>query len=142
MDLSGFDAVVFAAAIVHRKDITDESLYNRVNAQLPYDLAQKAKAEGVKRFLFLSTAGVYKSNKTLPASIITADTPLEPDGPYGKSKLEGERLLKTLADDNFLLSICLKMQSHLFYLYRLHMQVFQNMYHIFFDTQLLFVQEY
>ena len=105
MDLSGFDAVVFAAAIVHRKDITDESLYNRVNAQLPYDLAQKAKAEGVKRFLFLSTAGVYKSNKTIPASIITADTPLEPDGPYGKSKLEGERLLKTLADDNFLLSI-------------------------------------
>lgn len=105
MDLSGFDAVVFAAAIVHRKDITDELLYHRVNAQLPYDFANKAKAEGVKRFLFLSTAGVYKSNKTLPASVITADTPLEPDGPYGKSKLEGERLLAKLADEDFLVSI-------------------------------------
>lgn len=105
-DLSAFDAVVFAAAIVHRKDITDETLYHQVNAQLPYEFAQKAKAQGVKRFLFLSTAGVYDSDKTLPNTmIISADTPLEPDSLYGKSKLEGEKLLGTLADEDFLVSI-------------------------------------
>ena len=105
-DLSDFDAVVFAAAIVHRKDITDEKLYHQVNAQLPYEFARKAKAQGVKRFLFLSTAGVYDSDKTLPNTmIISADTPLEPDSLYGKSKLEGEKLLGTLADEDFLVSI-------------------------------------
>ena len=85
-----FDAVVFAAAIVHRKDITDEALYYRVNAQLPYEFAQKAKEEGVKRFLFLSTAAVYGVGKTLPNTMtITGDMPLAADDLYGKSKLEG-----------------------------------------------------
>ena len=105
-DFSGFDAVVFAAAIVHRKDVTDEVLYRRVNAELPFEVAQKAKQQGVKRFLFLSTAGVYGAGKELPTgAVINKTTPLRPDGLYGKSKLEGERLLETLADDGFLLSI-------------------------------------
>lgn len=106
MDLSGFDAVVFAAAIVHRKDITDPEVYHRVNALLPYEFAKKAKAEGVRKFLFLSTAGVYGVEKGLPrANIITAQTPLAPVLPYDRSKLEGERLLQTLEDEKFLLSI-------------------------------------
>lgn len=106
MDLQGFDAVVFAAAIVHRKDITDYETYYRVNAELPYAFAQKAKKEGVKKFLFLSTAGVYGVEKGLPrTNVITAQTPLLPVSPYGKSKLEGEKLLQTLEDERFLLSI-------------------------------------
>ena len=104
--LAGYDAVVFVAAIVHRKDITDPEVYRQVNARLPYEFAQKAKAEGVKRFLFLSTAAVYGVGKGLPkTNLITADTPLAADDPYGQSKLEGERLLQTLEDRNFLLSI-------------------------------------
>lgn len=106
LDLSGYDAVVFAAAIVHRKDITDPQVYHRVNALLPYEFAKKAKAEGVKKFLFLSTAGVYGVGKGLPwGNVITADTPLKPVLPYQVSKLEGENLLRTLEDDAFLLSI-------------------------------------
>lgn len=106
MDLSGFDAVVFAAAIVHRKDITDPEIYHRVNALLPYEFAKKAKAESVKKFLFLSTAGVYGVGKGLPqGNVITADTPLMPVLPYQISKLEGEKLLQTLEGENFLLSI-------------------------------------
>lgn len=106
MDLSDFDAVVFAAAIVHRKDITDPEVYHRVNALLPYEFAKKAKAEGVRKFLFLSTAGVYGVGKGLPrGNVITADTPLKPVLPYQVSKLEGEKLLRTLEDESFLLSI-------------------------------------
>ena len=127
-DLSAFDAVVFAAAIVHRKDITDETLYHQVNAQLPYEFARKAKAQGVKRFLFLSTAGVYDSDKTLPntmiisaadrmrLALINLNSDMVKKNPdyvvritgsdaYGKSKLEGEKLLGTLADEDFLVSI-------------------------------------
>lgn len=106
MSLSKYDAVVFAAAIVHRKDITDPELYHRVNAQLPYEFAKKAKAEGVRHFLFLSTAAVYGVEKGLPrGNIVTVNTPLAPLQPYGQSKLEGERLLQTLESKDFLLSI-------------------------------------
>lgn len=106
MDLSGYDAVVFAAAIVHRKDITDYELYYAVNALLPFHFAQKAKSEGVKRFVFLSSAAVYGAEKALPkTNIITADTRLEPVLPYDRSKLEGERLLQTLEGEDFLLTI-------------------------------------
>lgn len=106
MDLSGYDAVVFAAAIVHRKDITDPEIYHRVNAQLPFDFARKAKSEGVRHFVFLSTAGVYISEKGLPqTNVITPQTPLTPLDPYGQSKLAGEKLLQTLEDDSFLLTV-------------------------------------
>ena len=106
MDLSGYDGVVFAAAIVHRKDITDPETYQRVNVELPFAFAKKAKAEGVKRFLFLSSAAVYGVGKGLPkTNIITAQTPLAATTPYDKSKLDAEILLKTLEDANFLLSI-------------------------------------
>ena len=106
MDLSVYDGVVFAAAIVHRKDITDPEIYHRVNALLPFEFAKKAKAEGVKHFLFLSSAAVYGAEKALPkTNIITSQTPLEPVLPYDKSKLDGERLLQKLEDDGFLLTI-------------------------------------
>lgn len=106
MDLSEYDAVVFAAAIVHRKDITDPEVYRRVNTDLPFEFAKKAKAEGVGQFLFLSTAAVYGVEKTLPGTAwITAQTPLSPVKPYGKSKLEAEMLLHTLEDERFRVSI-------------------------------------
>ena len=106
MDLSGYDAVVFAAAIVHRKDITDPEVYHRVNAVLPYEFAKKAKAEGVRHFLFLSSAAVFGVGKALPeTNIITADTPLAAEEPYDKSKLEAERLLQTLESPDFLLTL-------------------------------------
>lgn len=106
MDLSGYDAVIFAAAIVHRKDIKDPDVYHRVNTLLPFEFAKKAKAQGVGYFVFLSTAAVYGVEKRLPhTAVISADTPLNPVKPYGKSKLEAEKLLHTLEDDDFLLSV-------------------------------------
>lgn len=104
MDFRGYDSVVFAAAIVHRKDITDPEIYRKVNTVLPFAFAKKAKEDGVKRFVFLSTAAVYGQGKTLPkTNWITRDTPLNPTGLYGKSKLEAEQLLLPLEDDGFLI---------------------------------------
>lgn len=106
LDLSIYDGVVFAAAIVHRKDVTDPEIYHKVNTVLPYEFAQKAKKEGVKRFLFLSTAAVYGQGKTLPVTnLICEDTPLAPVEPYGKSKLEAEQLLQTLEDEKFFVTL-------------------------------------
>ena len=59
----GVDAVLHTAGIVHREDTKHDpafrELYTRVNTDLPVEVAEKAKAEGVKQFLFLSTMSVY-----------------------------------------------------------------------------------
>ena len=106
MDLSGYDAVIFAAALVHRPDVTDWAIYEQINVQLPYDFARHAKECGVGQFVFLSSVSVYRSGRTLPrGTVIDNTTPLEPDSLYGKSKLQAENALQTLVDDTFSVSV-------------------------------------
>ena len=105
-NLTGFDAVIYTAAIVHRRDAVPEEIYDAVNAQQPFAFAQAAKAAGVKQFVFLSTMGVYGQGKKLPAgNIVDENTPLKPFPGYGSSKLKGERLLQSLKDESFHVSI-------------------------------------
>lgn len=105
-NLTGFDAVIYTAAIVHRRDAVPEEIYDAVNAQQPFAFAQTAKAAGVKQFVFLSTMGVYGQDKRLPAgNIVDENTPLKPFPGYGSSKLKGERLLQSLQDESFHVSI-------------------------------------
>ena len=105
-DLSGFDAVIYAAAIVHRKDDVMAESYDAVNAQLPFAFAQAAKAAGVKQFVFLSTMGVYGQGKRLPVgNIVDEHTPIKPLPGYGSSKFKGEQLVQSLEDQSFCVSI-------------------------------------
>ena len=97
-DLSQYDVILHAAAIVHQKETEDKrQLYIDVNKNLPVEVAKKAKAAGVKQFLFLSTMAVYGEVE----GAITKDTPLKPTTMYGKTKLAAERELAKLADENF-----------------------------------------
>lgn len=106
MDLSGYDAVIFAAALVHRPDVTDWEQYKKINVILPWEFAKQAKAQGVRQFIFFSTVSVYAAERALPAgTVITAGTPLAPPSMYGKSKLLAEEKLQTLIDDSFHVSI-------------------------------------
>lgn len=106
-DFSEFEAVIHVAAIVH--DSAKKSgydLFEKVNTKLPYDIAKKAKECGVSRFVFLSSMAVYGLDKKLPeGQTIDSNTPLNPVSLYGKSKLEAEKLLQTLADESFKVSI-------------------------------------
>lgn len=102
VDFSKYDAVVHVAAIVHQK----ENAYTReecfaVNTQLAFDVAQKAKNEGVKQFVFLSTMSVYGK----VAGVITKDTDTTPANLYGESKLKAEQMIEKLADENFTVTI-------------------------------------
>ena len=106
MDLSGYDAVLFAAAIVHHPEVKDWDTYERVNVQLPLRFARYAKEQGVGQFIFLSTVSVYQSRRSLPKGAwIGEDTPLAPATMYGKSKLLAENGLRALANDRFCVSI-------------------------------------
>lgn len=104
-DFRGYNAIVHVAGIVHRKDITNSAIYDKVNTQLPYEVAKKAKAEGVEQFIFLSTMAVYGIGKRLKENIVDQNTPINPKSLYGQSKYNAEKKLKSLADDSFILSI-------------------------------------
>lgn len=106
-DFAGYDVVIHVAAIVHRKDVADWELYKSVNTDLPIEIAERAKAQGVKQFVFLSTMAVYGYEKTLSLSksIITKDTELNPTTMYGKSKYLAEVGLQQLETESFHISI-------------------------------------
>ena len=106
LNLASYNSIIYTAAIVHHKDYVPEETYDRVNAEQPFEFAKLAKAQGVKQFIFLSTMGVYGQDKKLPdGNMVDECTPLTPCSFYGSSKLKGERLLQTLDDGVFHVSI-------------------------------------
>lgn len=104
-DFSSYDTIVHVAGIVHRKDITSAEIYEKVNTQLPYDIAKKAKKDGVSQFIFLSTMAVYGIGKRLTENYVDITTPINPTNLYGKSKYDAEKKLRTLEDSNFIITI-------------------------------------
>ena len=70
------------------------------------ETARKAKAEGVRQFLFLSSASVYGLDAPVgKMRKITRDTPLTPKDNYGISKKHAEEGLQKLHDGQFLVAI-------------------------------------
>ncbi|NLH44651.1 MAG: NAD-dependent epimerase/dehydratase family protein [Acholeplasmataceae bacterium] len=101
-DFSKYQTVVNVAGIAHVKENDEnKALYYEVNRDLAYEIARKAKNDGVKQFIFFSSMSVYG----LDAGIITRDTVPRPKNNYGKSKLEAEQLISTLDDDIFAVAI-------------------------------------
>lgn len=99
---SNYDCIVHVAGIAHIKETPKNSqLYYKVNRDLAVNLAVKAKQDGVKQFVFLSSMSVYGIEK----GVITKDTPCNPRRSYGKSKLEAEKLIHKLKDDSFAVAI-------------------------------------
>ena len=104
-NFSGTDVIIHVAAIVHQPKLKDWSLYQKVNIDLPSEIASKAKASGVKQFVFFSTMAVYGWDKDLNTDEIDEVVVPSPKSMYGKSKYEAELALKKIESDNFLLSI-------------------------------------
>lgn len=101
-DFSRYEVVFHVAGIAHIKETKGNAeLYYEVNRDLAFETANKAKAEGVKQFVFLSSMSVYGLEK----GVINKNTPFMPDSNYGKSKLQAEELIKTLEDSNFKIAI-------------------------------------
>lgn len=105
-DFSGYDCVYHVAGIAHNDTgkVTEEqkTLYYRVNTELTIETAQKAKNEGVKQFIFMSSAIVYGDSAPIGKSkCITKDTPVAPANFYGDSKVQAENGILPLSDDSF-----------------------------------------
>jgi len=98
VDFSKYDSVLHCAGIAHvsqKKDM--KALYYAVNCDLAAEVACAAKSAGVRQFVFLSSMLVYgKSDRQ-----ISIKTPPNPESFYGDSKLQAEKKLSLLADDDF-----------------------------------------
>ncbi|MFL2145245.1 NAD-dependent epimerase/dehydratase family protein [Desemzia sp. FAM 24101] len=102
IDFSGFDAVVHVAGIAHIKETkNNEEMYYKVNRDLAYEIAKKAKEVGVKQFVFLSTMSVFGKEE----GIVSQQTDTIPTTYYGKSKLEAEKLISSLSNNDFKVAI-------------------------------------
>lgn len=101
-DFSNYDVVVHVAGLAHiRETIKNAHLYYKVNRDLTYEIAQKAKLESVKQFIFFSSMSVYG----IESGVIDENSSLKPKSNYGKSKLQAEELIKSLGSDIFKVAI-------------------------------------
>ncbi|SNS62479.1 UDP-glucose 4-epimerase [Bacillus sp. OK838] len=100
-DFSEYDVVFHVAGIAHvSSDPNLEEMYYKVNRDLTLETAEKAKLEGVKQFIFMSSIIVYgesSSNKR----IIDKNTVPKSANFYGNSKLQAEEGIKPLESDDF-----------------------------------------
>ncbi|WP_176056459.1 NAD-dependent epimerase/dehydratase family protein [Brucella intermedia] len=94
-DLSGVKTVVHCAALAHRTgaERPDAATFDAVNHRLAVELAARAKAAGVRRFVFVSTIYTVAGNP----SPLTPDMPLKPRDDYGRAKARAETDLRELS---------------------------------------------
>jgi len=91
----GIEAVMhFAAHIVVPESVAEPLKYYGNNTCNTRNLLQACHDNGVKRFIFSSTAAVYGIP---PGPAAGEDSPLAPINPYGLSKLMSEWMLRDLA---------------------------------------------
>ena len=97
--LAGYDAVICLAALSNDPlgDLNPGATYS-VNLDGTMHLAQAAKAAGAGRFLFASSCSLYGA---AGSGAVAEDADLYPVTPYGETKVQAERALSALADDDF-----------------------------------------
>lgn len=105
-DFSMYDIVYHVAGIAHADvgNVSDEvkEKYYMVNADLAVDVALKAKKEGVKEFIFMSSMIVYGESSPYGISkIIDEHTVPAPANFYGDSKLQADVAVRSFADNKF-----------------------------------------
>jgi UDP-glucose 4-epimerase len=91
----GITAILhFAGSIVVPDSVRDPLFYYRNNTVQSRALIETAVAEGIRNFIFSSTAAVYGEPERTP---ISEDMPHQPISPYGTSKLMTEWMLRDAA---------------------------------------------
>lgn len=102
-DFSKYDVVFHVAGIAHvSTDPKMEDLYYKVNRDLTIETAKKAKKDGVKQFIFMSSIIVYGDSSHINKKrVIDKNTVPTPSNFYGKSKLQAEEGIIPLNDQRF-----------------------------------------
>ncbi len=98
-DFVGYEQVIFLAGLSNDPMAEFSPAKNFIyNAALPSYLAFKAKKAGIRRFIYASSCSVYGYTVN---QLYNEDSPVTCDYPYGISKLQGERGVHQMQDENF-----------------------------------------
>lgn len=105
-NFSTYDIVYHVAGIAHADvgnvDEATKEKYYKVNTDLAVEVAEKAKAEGVKEFIFMSSMIVYGDSAPYGVKkVVDEHTVPHPANFYGDSKLQADVAVRDLANDGF-----------------------------------------
>jgi UDP-glucose 4-epimerase len=104
--IEGCDTVFHMAASVGNKRSIDHPIRDsEINVLGTLRVLEAARRAGVTKVVYSSSAGIFGELKTLP---IREDHPLDPDTPYGASKLAGEKLCLAYAKLYPIECVCLR----------------------------------
>ncbi|RLE40052.1 epimerase, partial [Candidatus Woesearchaeota archaeon] len=88
--VAGVEAIFhLAASVENTRSIEHPIEDTEINILGTLQILEAARRHGVQKVVFSSSAGIFGELKTLP---IREDHPVEPDSPYGASKLAAEKL--------------------------------------------------
>lgn len=109
-DFSGYDIVFHVAGIAHADvgKVSEEvkAKYYAINTDLAIETAKKAKSEGVKQFVFMSSAIVYGDSAPYGKTLrITGDTEPKPANFYGDSKWQADKGVRELEEAPFFVTV-------------------------------------
>jgi len=95
--LDSVDCIIHLSSIANDpcSDL-DPKLTWEISALATMQLADKARREGIKRFIYASSGSVYGVKEELQ---VTEDLKLEPISEYNKTKMVGERVLLSYEND-------------------------------------------
>ena len=101
-NFSGYDTLVHIAGVVPGVNTKTDDFYS-VNTKKTVDIAKKAKADGIRHFVFLSSMAVYGVLQQMKVQdgTVGVNTICKPDSDYGKSKLLAENELREIEDETF-----------------------------------------
>lgn len=105
-DFSKYDIVYHVAGIAHADvgNVSDDvkEKYYKVNTDLTVEVAKKAKSEGAKEFIFMSSMIVYGDSAPYgKKKVIDEHTVPVPANFYGDSKLQADVAVRDMASDQF-----------------------------------------
>jgi UDP-glucose 4-epimerase len=109
-DFSPYDIVYHVAGLAHadvgKVDEETKKKYYAINTDLAIETAAKAKLEGVKQFVFMSSAIIYGDSAPYgKTKRITADTEPNPANFYGDSKWQADKGVRALSDENYTVTV-------------------------------------
>ncbi|WMJ84224.1 NAD-dependent epimerase/dehydratase family protein [Oscillospiraceae bacterium LTW-04] len=109
-NFSQYDSIFHVAGIAHsdtgHASQETRARYYRVNTNLTIEVATKAKNDGAKQFIFMSSIIVYGDSAPIGKNkVITKDTVPCPSNFYGDSKLQAENGILPLNDERFHVAI-------------------------------------
>jgi len=104
-ELKGIDVVLYLAAISNDPMGNQfERITNDINYKSCIDVAERAKAQGTKSFVFASSCSIYGFSEE---GARNENSEVNPLTAYAKSKFNSEQDLEKLSDQNFIVT-CLR----------------------------------